>query len=211
MIPFKDNLPVDRLPVVTLALILANVGFYIAGGDGYGAVPASLTVKTAVTSMFVQRSVVQLIANVWFLWLAGNNVEDSMGPLRFLVFYLLGGLASLGVQLAVAPDSTQPIVGAAGAVGAVLGGYLVLYPRARIITLVLIPLFSGAAEIPVVVMLAAWVGIQLAFAAVGWVDPAGGAVAYLNYVGGFAFGVLAIRLAARRRKRTPPTAPILRW
>lgn len=211
MIPFKDNMPVDRFPVVTVAIILANIAFYIAGGHGYGAVPAALTVKTAVTSMFVQRSVVQLIVNVWFLWLFGNNVEDAMGPVRFLAFYLVGGLASLGVQLAVAPNSASPLVGAAGAIGAVLGGYLVLYPRARIITLVLIPLFSGAAEVPVLVLAGLWIAVQAVFAAAGWVDPAGGAAAYLNYIGGLALGALTVRLVARRRKRTPPTAPLLRW
>lgn len=210
MIPFKDNLPVGRFPVVTVALILANIVFYVAGGHGYGAIPNALSAKTVITSMFVQRSIPQLIGNVWFLWLFGNNVEDSMGPVRFLVFYILGGLAALGVQIAAAPDSAIPIVGAAGAIGAVLGGYLVLYRRARVITLVLIPLFSGAAEVPVLVMLVVWAGIQAAFAAAGWVDPGSTAAAYLNYVGGLAFGVLAIRLLATRRKATPPTAPVFR-
>lgn len=211
MIPFKDNLSVGGFPVVTVALILANVGFYIAVGHGCGAVPAALTPRTFVLSMFVQTSVVQLIGNIWFLWLFGTTIEDSMGPVRFLLFYVAGGLAALAVQIALAPNATAPIVGAAGAVGAVLGAYLVLYRRARIVTLVLIPLFSGAAEIPIVVMAAVFIAVQCAFAAAGWIDPAGGAPAYLSWLGGAAFGALAVRLVATRRKATPPTAPILRW
>lgn len=203
-------MPVDRFPFVTVALMVANVVVYVVGNRSYGAVPGALTAGTVFSAMFFHPRVIQLIVNLWFLWLFGNNVEDSTGPLRFLIFYIAGGVAALGVQLAVAPNSSAPTMGAAGAISAVIGGYLVLYWRARVITLVLIPFFSGVAEVPVPVLVAVWIGAQCAFAAAGWIDPAGGAVAYLSWIGGMALGLIIMRPLARRRKPVPPAAPLLR-
>lgn len=205
MIPVKDNIPLDRFPIATVALILANiVVFVVAGGSG----PHGVTVGTVFGSLFVHSSVVQLIGNVWFLWLFGTNVEDSMGPVRFLGFYLAGGLVALGVVLAIDPSASEPTVGAAGAVAAVIGGYVLLYPQARMLALVVIIFFFGVFEIPTLVMLAAWIVMQAGFAAAGLIGD--GAFAYLSYIGGFAFGLAVIRLVATRRKPMPPTAAAYR-
>jgi membrane associated rhomboid family serine protease len=142
-----------------------------------------------------------------FLWIFGNNVEDAMGPIRFLIFYLLGGVAALALQVAVAPNTVAPTLGASGAIAAVLGGYIVLYPRARVLILVLIIFFFGVIELPALVMLGIWFAQQAAFGAAGLTSLGNtGGVAYFAHVGGFAFGLLTIRLVATHRKPTPPTA-----
>ncbi|HEX4009265.1 MAG TPA: rhomboid family intramembrane serine protease [Solirubrobacteraceae bacterium] len=217
MIPIKDNIPNDRFPLVTVALIVANIVVYvvavahggslISGPDAhqmaqYGATPNALTVRTAITSMFTQGSIIQLLGNMLFLWLFGANVEDSMGPARFLAFYLVGGLVALGLQVALAPHSATPTVGASGAIAAVIGGYLALYPRARMLTLVLIIFLFGVIEIPALVMLAVWLGMQAAFG--------NGLEVYLAHLGTLALGAATIRLVATRRKPTPPTAAAYR-
>jgi len=177
-------------------------------GHGVSGLPAW---QTVFTSMFMHASIVHLAVNMGFLWIFGNNVEDSMGPLRFLAFYLLGGIAALGLQVAIDPDSLAPTVGASGAIAAVLGGYIVLYPRARVLTLVLVIFFFGVIEIPALAMLGLWFVVQAVFGAVGLTSPGHSDVAaYFAQIGGFAFGVLAIRVAATRRKRTPPTAAAYR-
>jgi membrane associated rhomboid family serine protease len=233
LIPIKDNIPTDRFPLVTFALILANVVVYIlasthggsliSGPDAhelakYGVNPYSVvhldghTVGTVFTAMFLQASIIQLVGNMLFLWIFGNNVEDSMGPSRFLAFYVVGGLAALALQVAIDPDSTATTVGASGAIAAVLGGYIVLYRHARILTVVLIPLFFTVVEVPALVMVGLWFVMQAVFAAVGLTTPTGGATAqaYFAQVGGFLFGLLAIRAVATRRKPTPPTAAAYR-
>jgi membrane associated rhomboid family serine protease len=188
-----------------VALIIANLVVYIVAGESAA---RTLTVGTVFTSMFVHSSVVQLIGNIWFLWLFGTNVEDSMGPVRFLAFYIAGGLVALGVVLAIDPGATSPTIGAAGAVAAVLGGYILLYRRARVLALVAIIFFFGVMEIPALVMLGAWIVMQAAFAAAGLIGDGG--FAYVSYIGGFVFGLAAIRLLATRRKPMPPTAAAYR-
>jgi membrane associated rhomboid family serine protease len=217
MIPIKDNIPTDRFPVVTVLLILTNIvayllavghgGSLISGPDAhelsrYGLIANALTAKTLLTAMFLNGSIVQLGGNLLFLWLFGNSVEDSMGRARFLGFYIAGGLVATAVQLALDPHSTAPAVGAAGAIAAVIGGYLVLYPGARVLTLVLIVFLFGVVEVPVLVMLVVWLVLQ-------WVY-ANGAASYFGHVAGIVFGALAIRLLATRRKATPPTAAAYR-
>src|ERR1700744_1670276 len=247
MFPIKDNIPTDRFPLVTVALIFTNVivyllsirhgGSIISGPDSqeivkYGATPYALTHsgvhcgavsltelgcgrgvsglppwETVFTAMFMHASILHIAGNMLFLWIFGNNVEDAMGPVRFIAFYLLGGVAALALQVAVAPNAVEPTIGASGAIAAVLGGYIVLYPRARVLTLVLIIFFFGVIELPAMVMLALWFVQQAVFGAVGLTSPtnAGGGVAYFAHVGGFAFGLLTIRLVAPRRKVIPPT------
>jgi membrane associated rhomboid family serine protease len=145
-----------------------------------------------------------------FLWIFGNNVEDSMGPVKFIIFYLLGGIAALALQVAINPNSAVPTIGASGAIAAVLGGYIVLYPRARVLTLVFIILFVTVIELPAVVMLGIWFAQQALFGAVGLTNPTGGGggVAYFAHVGGFAFGALAIKALATKRKQVPPPYPV---
>jgi membrane associated rhomboid family serine protease len=164
------------------------------------------TWQTVFTSMFMHASIVQIAFNMLFLWIFGNTVEDSMGPIRFVAFYLLGGIAALALEVAISPNSTAPTVGAAGAIAAVLGGYILLYPHARVLSLVFIILVFTVIELPALWMLVIWVAVQAAFAAAGLTHPTGGGggVAYFAHVGGFIFGLATIKLLARNRKQVPP-------
>jgi membrane associated rhomboid family serine protease len=131
-----------------------------------------------------------------FLWIFGNNVEDSMGPFRFTAFYLLGGLAATAAHVAVGPSSTSPTLGASGAIAAVLGGYALLYPRARVVTLIFIIIFVTVIELPALLVLGVWFLLQLLTAAS---EPLGaGGVATFAHIGGFVFGLLFIRMFANR-------------
>jgi membrane associated rhomboid family serine protease len=172
-----------------------------------GTIPAWQTVFTA---MFMHASILHIGGNMLFLWIFGNNVEDSMGPLKYIAFYLLGGLAALGLQVAIGPSSTAPTVGASGAIAAVLGGYILLYPRARVLTVVFIILFFTVIELPAVWMLGIWFAQQAVFGAANLTNPTGGAggVAYFAHIGGFGFGLLTIRLLATNRKSVPPRYPV---
>jgi membrane associated rhomboid family serine protease len=145
-----------------------------------------------------------------FLWIFGNNVEEAMGRIKYLAFYLLGGIAALALQVAISPDSTVPTLGASGAIAAVLGAYIVLYPRARVLTLVIIIFFFTVIEVPAWVMLGIWFAEQAAFGAANLTNPTGGGggVAYFAHVGGFIFGLLAVRVLATRRKPVPPPRPV---
>jgi rhomboid family protein len=158
-------------------------------------------IETAFTSMFMHGSIVHLGGNMLFLWIFGNNVEDSMGKIKFIIFYLLGGIAALGLQVAIDPNSTAPTLGASGAIAAVLGGYILLYPRARVLTVIFIILFFTLIEVPAIVVLGFWFVEQVLFGALGMTDPTGdgGGVAYFAHIGGFVFGLLAIKLFASRR------------
>jgi membrane associated rhomboid family serine protease len=166
-------------------------------------------IETAFTSMFMHGSIVHLGGNMLFLWIFGNNVEDGMGPVRYIVFYLLGGLAALAGQTLVSTGTGEavPLVGASGAIAAVLGGYIVLYPRARVLTVVFIILFFTIIEIPAMLVLGFWFLEQILFAAWGLTDPAGssGGVAYFAHIGGFLFGLLLIRVFVTHRN--PAYAP----
>jgi membrane associated rhomboid family serine protease len=257
VIPLKDNIPTDRFPFVTVALILANVIVYILeirhGGNflsgprdtvavKYGAIPYELTHygkhcaldqvgsllcegqrgvtgkapdqiptwETIFSAMFMHGSLLHIGGNMLFLWIFGNNVEDSMGPIKFIIFYLVGGIAALALQVAVAPNAAVPTIGASGAIAAVLGGYILLYPRARVITVVFIILFFTILELPAIVVLGLWFLEQAVFGAADLTDPTGGGggVAYFAHVGGFLFGLAAIRLFATRVKSAAPKYPV---
>jgi membrane associated rhomboid family serine protease len=164
--------------------------------------------------MFLHASFLHIFGNMIFLAIFGPTVEDAIGRVRFVVFYLLGGLVALGVQIAANPGSTAPTLGASGAIAAVLGGYILLYPRARVLALVFIVFFFTLVEIPAVFLLGFWLVEQLYFslarlASVGGAGSSSEGVAYFAHVGGFAFGLLAIKLfVARRSPRTaPPPSP----
>jgi membrane associated rhomboid family serine protease len=171
--------------------------------------PQPATWETAVSSMFLHGSFLHILGNMVFLAIFGPTVEDRMGRLRFLLFYLLGGLVALGAQVLVEPGSSAPTLGASGAIAAVLGGYLLLYPRARVLTLILIVFFVTIVEIPAVFLLGFWFLEQLYLGAAGLASPVGSGegVAYFAHIGGFLFGLIAIRLFARRR-REPPRMPV---
>ena len=224
MIPLKDDIPTRRFPVVTVVLIAINVIVYFAFEQGlwglgnlgnervveYGAIPYEITNGqdvpgpadqapfwlTILTSMFLHGSLLHLGGNMLFLWIFGNNIEDSMNRLIFVVFYLLGGLAALGLQVAMDPNSMVPTVGASGAIAAVLGAYARLYPRARVVTLVFIIIFFTIVTLPALLVLGLWFLLQLLPAFSEPAGNAGGGVAYFAHIGGFLFGVLAIKLFA---------------
>ncbi len=153
---------------------------------------------TLFTSMFLHGSFLHIAGNMLFLWIFGNNIEDSMGRVRFVVFYLLGGLVALGLQVLTDPDSTIPTVGASGAIAAVLGGYALLYPRARVITVIFIIIFFTVVQLPALLVLGFWFLLQLLPAFSEPVGDGGGGVAYFAHIGGFLFGLLAIKLFADR-------------
>jgi membrane associated rhomboid family serine protease len=146
---------------------------------------------TVLTSMFLHGSWPHLIGNLWFLWIFGNNIEDSMGHLRFLLFYLLTGVAAVGAQAWADPGSPLPMVGASGAISGIMGAYLVLYPRARISTLFLIIILVQVVWVPAWVMLGYWFLIQ--FMAGASQPPGQGGVAFWAHVGGFVAGVLLVK------------------
>ena len=129
-----------------------------------------------------------------------------MGPVKFVLFYLLGGVAALALQVAISPSAVVPTLGASGAIAAVLGGYILIYPRARVLTLVFIIFLFTVIELPAWIMIGIWFAEQAVFGATNLVTPAGGGggVAYFAHVGGFIFGLLTIKLLATRRRRWPP-------
>ena len=164
--------------------------------------PTAATWVTVFTAMFMHGGLLHLGGNMLFLWIFGNNVEDSMGPVKFLLFYLLGGLAAAALQVAIGPDSTVPNIGASGAIAGVLGGYLILFPRARVVTLIFIVFFVTIVELPALLILGFWFVQQVLF---GYFDlgsaGSNSGVAYFAHIGGFVFGLLAIKLFADERKR----------
>jgi membrane associated rhomboid family serine protease len=258
VIPLKDNIPNERFPFVTVALVLANVIVYllsIHNGSLFGgpseatvlhnaAIPYDFThpgkyctrvvgeelgrlfvqepcrgkpypgqistLASAFAAMFMHANFLHIAGNMLFLAIFGPNVEDSMGPLRYLGFYVVGGLVALAAQIVVEPNSTVPTLGASGAIAAVMGGYIVLYPRARILALVVIVFFVTIVEVPALLMLGFWFLEQAYFGAAGLENPVGasGGVASFAHVGGFLFGLVLIRVLATRVKPAPPPAPV---
>jgi membrane associated rhomboid family serine protease len=160
---------------------------------------------TIVTSMFMHGGLLHIAGNMLFLWVFGNNIEDSMGRLRFIAFYLLAGAIAVYAQALLDPSSTTPTIGASGAVAGVLGGYLVLHPQARVVTLVIIIFFVTIVEIPALILLGLWFALQFLPAAgqVATQELGGEGIAYLAHVGGFVFGLLAIKLFTARRRTRP--------
>ena len=174
----------------------------VSGSPG----PQPATWETVFTSMFLHGSFLHILGNMVFLAIFGPTVEDRIGRVRFAAFYILGGLVALGAQVLAAPSSTGPTLGASGAIAAVLGGYLLLYPRARVLTLVFIVFFVTLVEVPAVFLLGFWFLEQLYFGLGGLASPLGGGegVAYFAHIGGFAFGLFAIRWFAGRKRADPP-------
>jgi len=153
-------------------------------------------VSHLLTSMFLHGSWMHLLGNMWFLWLFGNNVEDSMGRLRFVVFYLVSGLSAALGQVVTNPSSAIPMVGASGAISGVMGGYLVLYPHVRVFTLLPLGFFLTAVALPAWVMLGYWFLIQFVSGLTAF-GGEGGGVAFWAHVGGFVAGVVLVKLFAR--------------
>lgn len=223
MIPFKDNVPTRTRPVVTVGLILVNCAvflfqqslprdLYVETVYLFGAIPAralqfdswfSASIHnpglSLVTSMFMHGGWLHLAGNMLYLWIFGNNVEDSMGHFRFVVFYLLCGLAAAAAQALSAPESTVPMIGASGAVSGVLGAYLILHPFAKVQTLVILIIFIQIIELPAILVLSVWFMLQIMNSLAA---PAGAAgVAWHAHIGGFVVGFLLIRFFQNRRLR----------
>jgi membrane associated rhomboid family serine protease len=228
MFPLHDDNPTEMFPVVTILLIAVCVWvwWYVQGAGSseqalgasicaWGAIPAEVTGSVAqgaagpcqlggltwqalVSSMFLHGSWMHLVGNMWFLWIFGNNVEDSMGHLRFLLFYLITGVAAAGAHVLTDPASTIPMVGASGAISGVMGAYLVLYPKARIHTLFFFVFFIRVVPLPAWVLLGYWMVLQIggSFATTA---AGGGGVAYGAHVGGFLAGLLLV-VPFRNRK-----------
>jgi membrane associated rhomboid family serine protease len=163
---------------------------------------------TAVTSMFAHGSWFHLIGNMVFLWVFGNNIEDAVGHGKFTVFYVLCGLAAAAAQAALSPGSLVPMVGASGAISGVLGAYLLLYPRVRVHTLIILPIYITTVALPAYVMLGYWALLQLVGGLGSLSELEKGGVAFFAHVGGFVAGLVMIRLFVSedvlRRRPTPP-------
>jgi membrane associated rhomboid family serine protease len=165
--------------------------------------------ESVFTAMFLHASFLHIFGNMVFLAIFGPTVEDAMSRPRFLAFYLLGGVLALGAQVAAGPSSTSPTLGASGAIAAVLGGYLLMYPRAKVLSIVFIVFFVTIVELPAVVLLGFWFVEQVVLGLTGLAGTSGGeGVAYFAHIGGFAFGLLAVRAFARRRPRPAALAPL---
>ena len=212
MFPIRDHNPSGRTPYVTYALILINVGVFLAywltltdenqlGLFFYtwGLVPdrtmAGVSLPTLISHMFLHGGWMHLAGNMLFLWIFGDNLEDEMGHLGFALFYAASGLAAAGLQIAADPASGVPMVGASGAIAGVLGGYLLLFPRARVDVLFIFVIFFRIFAIPAWIVLGVWFGLQLVN---GAVNPGDG-VAYLAHVGGFVGGAVLTLPALLRR------------
>jgi len=155
--------------------------------------------ETIFFAMFMHGGLLHIAGNMLFLWIFGNNIEDSMGRLKFIAFYLLGGIAATAAQWLVGMNSTTPNLGASGAIAAVLGAYALLYPRARVVTLIFIIIFFTVLELPALFVLGGWFLLQLLDASTVNVANGGG-VAYFAHIGGFLFGLATIRLFATRAR-----------
>ena len=166
-------------------------------GPGVGCRFGGLTWQAILTSMFLHGGWLHIIGNMWFLWLFGNNIEDSMGHVRYLIFYLLMGTAAGLAQVVSAPDSPIPTVGASGAISGVMGAYLVLYPRVRIQTLFIIFFFIRIIAVPAWLILIYWFAIQLLSGAAN--PRTGGGVAFWAHIGGFVTGAVLVKVFVSRR------------
>lgn len=224
MIPLHDDIPTRRFPAVTAALVAANVAVFVVQlllprwgltleGWYYlaGARPYELSHQmdlppfgyfpwwaTLFSSLFVHGGWLHLLFNMLYLWIFGNNVEDAMTRPRFVVFYVVCGLAATTAQVLVAPDSDVPLIGASGAIAGVLGAYLILFPRARVLIVVPLVVVFPVFEVPAWIMLAVWFALQ----SISGIRSLGGAeagVAFFAHLGGFVAGMVLVLLFAKRR------------
>jgi membrane associated rhomboid family serine protease len=222
MLPIRDETPSQRKPVVTVLLILANAAAFVyelllgARLEGFlmsaAFVPArmfapgapDLQLDNALLSMFLHGGWAHIGGNMLFLWIFGDNVEDRLGHLRFLAFYLLCGYAATYAHAFASPQSALPAVGASGAIAGVLGAYLFLYPRARVVTLVILGFYVDYVAIPAFLYLPIWFLLQVVsgFAAISQTTGETGGVAWFAHIGGFVAGPLLLLLLGGRRR--PP-------
>jgi membrane associated rhomboid family serine protease len=226
VIPLRDDIPTRRFPVATVALIAVNVavfvfeltlprygltleGFYLRAGlvpyevvNRVDVPPDGLVPiwGTVFTSMFIHGGWLHIIFNMLYLWIFGNNVEDCMGRARFVAFYLICGIAAAATQVVVRPESLVPMIGASGAISGVLGAYVLLFPRARVLAVIPLIIFFPVFMLPAWALLLAWFALNLLQATSTIGAEAG--VAYFAHVGGFVAGLLLVWVFSRRRPLT---------
>jgi len=223
MIPLRDSIPTRRFPLITILIIGLNSAVFVfellldtrGQLDGVvhtlGVVPYTVTRSFGLmpflslfTAMFLHASPVHIIGNMLYLWIFGNNVEDNMGWLGFLIFYLISGLGATAAQIAVAPSSHVPNIGASGAIAGVLGAYLVLFPRARIQTLVFLGYFIRVVRLPVILVIGFWIIIQFfsGIASLASTSATGtlGGVAWFAHIGGFVIGLILVNVFRRKER-----------
>jgi membrane associated rhomboid family serine protease len=228
VLPLKDENPTEIVPFVNYLFIAANIGAFIflqgagemqalrASVETYGVVACEITGECPVeglhypslfTSMFMHGGWGHLIINMLFLWVFGNNIEDSMGHIRYVIFYFACGLAAAGAQILVAPESELPMVGASGAVSGIMGAYILLYPRVRVL-IYFPPIFFF--QLSAVVVLGYWIGLQLlqGFVVLQADQADMGGVAFWAHIGGFVAGLILVKpfekvelSSAKREKR----------
>ncbi len=217
MIPIRDEIPTKHVPIVNYALIAVNILVFALmwlSGENQEAVvyrfaliPVNLTtgldpgdVSDIYTSMFMHAGLMHLAGNMLYLWIFGDNVEDSMGPFKYLIFYFVGGTVAALTHILTNPGSEIPTVGASGAISAVLGAYLVLFPRSRVMTLIPLGFYLKMTLVPASIVLGLWFVLQLFSGVLSLGGPDVGGVAFWAHIGGFLAGVaLALLLANRRR------------
>lgn len=208
MFPVSDVIPSRTTPYVTVGLIAANALAFLyelqlstpelrVFAQEFGVVPAHFAWPTVLTSMFLHGSWIHVLGNMLYLWIFGNNVEDAMGKIRFVVFYLLCGVGAACIQILVNPASRVPMVGASGAISGVLGAYLVLFPHARILTLLPLGILLPIVEIRAVFVIGFWVVVQVLNGLLTF-DFDGGGVAWFAHIGGFAAGCILVLFFRRR-------------
>ncbi|HUO32393.1 MAG TPA: rhomboid family intramembrane serine protease [Bryobacteraceae bacterium] len=207
MFPLKDTQPSYTKPVVTIVIIAVNILVFLfefvlgpyqrnALIEYYGLIPDRFRLTNVLTSMFLHGSWFHVLGNMWFLWIFGDNVEDLLGHAKYLLFYLLCGVAAALGQVLSGPYSTIPMVGASGAIAGVMGAYLVKFPRSRVLTLIFIFFFITTVEIPAPIMLVYWFVIQL-FSGIGSIATrqlSSGGTAFFAHVGGFVTGIVLIKI-----------------
>jgi len=228
MLPLKDDVPSRNFPLFTVLLIAANVATFLyqvsleMGASGaahgaatgfvteFGAVPCRLTgfcpasdgpapVLTIFTSMFMHGGLIHIAGNMLYLWIFGDNVEDALGHFRFITLYLLSGVGAALTQIFMSPESRIPMVGASGAISGVLGAYLFLYPRARVLTLLMFGFVFLFVHVPAVIVLGFWIVVQIFSGLISYgAGGEEGGVAWFAHIGGFAAGVLVLFLLKLR-------------
>ncbi|MBN2045201.1 MAG: rhomboid family intramembrane serine protease [Anaerolineales bacterium] len=225
MIPLRDSTPSRSVPVITWLIVAANTAVFLFQLmmdnaqlewfiNNFAFIPASWQsypfwfVITLFTSMFMHGGWLHFISNMWILIIFGDNVEDRMGPVKYLVFYLLGGLAAGLMQFAVAPMSTIPTLGASGAIAGVMGAYIVLFPQARVDTLVPLIFFFRHVNVPAWIYLGFWFVTQLFSGVMALGQVAVGGVAWWAHIGGFAFGALGYRFFTKPRPKPEYEYPV---
>jgi membrane associated rhomboid family serine protease len=213
MIPLRDVIPSRTTPWVNFSLIALNVVVFVyeltlrdralrVFFDQHGLVPAYFSWTTAVTAMFLHSGWLHIGGNMLSLWIFGDNVEDRMGHVRYLVFYVLAGLAANLAQTWANPNSPLPLVGASGAIAGVMGAYLVLFPRSRILVLIPIIIFFEIVEIPAVFYLGFWFFVQVLGGVGSLAGPgATGGVAFWAHAGGFLTGIASVWVFRRRERQ----------